>query len=112
MTHPQDLSLRDQAAGVASGELDPGEVLAATLARIEERDGQLRSVPSVFPEESQRMLAEAPRGPLYGVPIAVKDMFRLPWRGPRDGTPTADDVKKFKALASDLVHELSKKGQK
>ena len=87
MTHPQDLSLRDQAAGVASGELDPGEVLAATLARIEERDGQLRSVPSVFPEESQRMLAEAPRGPLYGVPIAVKDMFRLPWRGPRDGTP-------------------------
>ena len=32
------------------------------------------------------MLAEAPRGPLHGVPIAVKDMFSLPWRGPRDGT--------------------------
>ena len=33
------------------------------------------------------MLADAPPGPLHGVPIAVKDMFRLPWRGPRDGTP-------------------------
>jgi aspartyl-tRNA(Asn)/glutamyl-tRNA(Gln) amidotransferase subunit A len=40
-----------------------------------------------FPEESERMLAEAPPGPLHGVPIAVKDMFRLPWRGPRDGSP-------------------------
>jgi Asp-tRNA(Asn)/Glu-tRNA(Gln) amidotransferase A subunit family amidase len=31
------------------------------------------------------MLSEAPEGPLHGVPIAVKDMFALPWRAPRDG---------------------------
>ena len=31
------------------------------------------------------MLSEAPDGPLHGVPIAVKDMFTLPWRAPRDG---------------------------
>ena len=86
MIHPQDLGLREQAALVASGELDPSELLAQTLARIEERDGELNSVVAVFPEESERMLAEAPPGPLHGVPIAVKDMFQLPWRGPRDGT--------------------------
>jgi aspartyl-tRNA(Asn)/glutamyl-tRNA(Gln) amidotransferase subunit A len=80
------MSLTDQAAAVASGDLDPGELLDATLDRIEERDGPLRSIPAVFPEESRRMLQEAPSGPLHGVPIAIKDMFRLPWRGPRDGT--------------------------
>ena len=34
------------------------------------------------------MLAEAPDGPLHGVPVAVKDMFPLPWRAPRDGSDT------------------------
>jgi aspartyl-tRNA(Asn)/glutamyl-tRNA(Gln) amidotransferase subunit A len=31
------------------------------------------------------MLAEAPRGPLYGVPVAVKDEWPLPWRAERLG---------------------------
>ena len=88
MSHPQDLSLREQAAAVAAGDLDARELLSATLERIAERDGPLNSVVATFPEQSERMLAEAPRGALHGVPIGVKDMFRLPWRGPRDGTPS------------------------
>jgi Asp-tRNA(Asn)/Glu-tRNA(Gln) amidotransferase A subunit family amidase len=32
------------------------------------------------------MLAAAPDGPLRGVPVTVKDMFSLPWRGYRNGT--------------------------
>jgi aspartyl-tRNA(Asn)/glutamyl-tRNA(Gln) amidotransferase subunit A len=87
VTHPQDLSLREQAASIAAGDLDPGDLLDQTLARIEERDRELNSIVAVFPEESRRMLASAPPGPLHGVPIAVKDMFALPWRAPRDGTP-------------------------
>jgi aspartyl-tRNA(Asn)/glutamyl-tRNA(Gln) amidotransferase subunit A len=86
VTHPQDLSLRAQAAAVASGDLDASELLEATLARIDERNGPLNAVVATFPEESERMLAEAPQGPLRGVPVAVKDQFRIPWRGPRDGT--------------------------
>ena len=86
MSHPQDLPLRDQAAAIASGELDPGDLLRTTLERIEQRNGSLNAIVATFPEESERMLAEAPRGPLYGVPIAVKDQFRIPWRAPRDGT--------------------------
>jgi Asp-tRNA(Asn)/Glu-tRNA(Gln) amidotransferase A subunit family amidase len=81
------MSLREQAAAIAAGELDAAELLGATLARIEERDGELNSVVARFPEESRRMLDEAPPGPLHGVPIAVKDMFALPWRAPRDGSP-------------------------
>ena len=86
MSHPQDLSLREQAAAIAGGELDPAELLDRTLERIEERDGELNSVAATFPDDSRRMLEDAPPGPLHGVPIAVKDMFRLPWRAPRDGS--------------------------
>src|SRR5204863_9660952 len=32
------------------------------------------------------MLAQAPDGPLKGVPVAVKDQFQIPFRAPRDGT--------------------------
>jgi Asp-tRNA(Asn)/Glu-tRNA(Gln) amidotransferase A subunit family amidase len=87
MSHPQDLSLREQAAAVASGALDASELLEATFARIEERDRALNSVVVKFPDEARRMLAEAPRGPLHGVPVVVKDMFRLPWYAPTDGAP-------------------------
>lgn len=84
--HPQDLSLTEQARSVASGDLDPAELLEATLGRIEDRDGPINSVVARFPEESSRMLRDAPKGALHGVPIAVKDEFSLPWRAPRDGT--------------------------
>ena len=87
MSHPQDLSLREQAAAIAGGELDPAELLAATLERIEERDPPLRSIVDVVASEAERMLASATQGPLYGVPVAVKDMFQLPWRGPREASP-------------------------
>ena len=85
--HPQDLTLREQARAIAAGELDATELLDATLSRIEERDGPVNSIVDTFASESARMLSEAPEGPLHGVPIAVKDMFTLPWRAPRDGAP-------------------------
>lgn len=87
MSHAQDLPLREQAAGIASGELDASELLRATLERIEERNDALNCVVATFPEDSERMLAEAPDGPLRGVPVAVKDQFRIPFRAPQDGTP-------------------------
>ena len=86
MSHLQDLSLREQARGIASGEIDPSALLRATLDRIEARDETLNSVVGRFPEEAAKMLDDAPAGPLHGVPLAVKDMFALPWRAPRDGT--------------------------
>ena len=35
---------------------------------------------ATFPEESRRMLDDAPEGPLRGVPVVIKDEWPLPWR--------------------------------
>jgi aspartyl-tRNA(Asn)/glutamyl-tRNA(Gln) amidotransferase subunit A len=86
VSHPQDLGLREQAQAVADGSLDAGELLDATLARLAERDGALNSTPVVFAEEAHAMLADAPAGPLRGVPLTLKDMFTTPWRGAHSGT--------------------------
>jgi Asp-tRNA(Asn)/Glu-tRNA(Gln) amidotransferase A subunit family amidase len=85
MSTPLDLSLLQQAAAIASGELDPSELLEATLARIEERNPALNAIVATFPERSREMLAAAPPGPLHGVPIVIKDEWPLPWRAQRFG---------------------------
>jgi Asp-tRNA(Asn)/Glu-tRNA(Gln) amidotransferase A subunit family amidase len=85
MSEALDLSLRGQAAAIAAGEADAVELLEATLSRIEERNPALNAVVETFPERSREMLAAAPRGPLHGVPIVVKDEWPLPWRAQRFG---------------------------
>jgi len=85
MSEPLDLTLREQAAAIAAGDLDAGELLEACLARIEERNRALNAVVETFPERSREMLAAAPPGPLHGVPIVIKDEWPLPWRAQRFG---------------------------
>jgi Asp-tRNA(Asn)/Glu-tRNA(Gln) amidotransferase A subunit family amidase len=85
MSEPLDLPLRGQAAAIAAGELDPTELLEAALARIESRNPAINAIVATFPERSREMLAAAPRGPLYGVPVAIKDEWPLPWRAQRFG---------------------------
>jgi aspartyl-tRNA(Asn)/glutamyl-tRNA(Gln) amidotransferase subunit A len=80
-----DLSLRGQAAAIAAGEVDAGELLDATLARIERRNPAVNAVVETFPERSREMLAAAPAGPLHGVPVVIKDEWPLPWRAQRFG---------------------------
>ena len=75
-----DLPLREQAAKIAAGELDAGELLEACLARIEERNPDLNAVVATFPDRSREMLEGAPDGPLRGVPVLIKDEWPLPWR--------------------------------
>jgi len=80
-----DATLREQATALAGGEADPAELLDATLGRIQDRNPAVNAIVDTFPEESRRMLAEAPRGPLFGVPVAIKDEWPLPWRAERLG---------------------------
>jgi aspartyl-tRNA(Asn)/glutamyl-tRNA(Gln) amidotransferase subunit A len=80
-----DLTLRGQAAAIAAGDADPAALLEQALERIGERNPALNAVVETFPEHSRRMLEEAPRGPLYGVPVVVKDEWPLPWRAQRFG---------------------------
>src|SRR3954462_13990386 len=87
-----DLSLREQAGQIAAGELDPGELLDACLARIEERNPELNAVVATFPDQSREMLAAAPDGPLRGVPVLIKDEWPLPWRAETVGAATVPGV--------------------
>ncbi|HET8592831.1 MAG TPA: amidase [Solirubrobacterales bacterium] len=87
MSDALDLGLRRQAAAIAEGEIDPGELLDACLERIERRNPDLNAVIATFPEQSRRMLDEAPQGPLRGVPVLIKDEWPLPWRGHTFGAP-------------------------
>jgi Asp-tRNA(Asn)/Glu-tRNA(Gln) amidotransferase A subunit family amidase len=80
-----DLPLREQAAAIAAGDADPGELLEAALARIERRNPAVNAIVETFPERSREMLAAAPPGPLHGVPVAIKDEWPLPWRAQRFG---------------------------
>ena len=88
-----DLPLREQAAQIAAGELDPGELLDACLTRIEERNPDLNAVIATFPEESRAMLEQAPDGPLRGVPVLIKDEWPLPWRAETVGAASVPGVK-------------------
>jgi Asp-tRNA(Asn)/Glu-tRNA(Gln) amidotransferase A subunit family amidase len=88
-----DLPLREQAAGIAAGELDPGELLDACLSRIEERNPDLNAVVATFPERSREMLERAPDGPLRGVPVLIKDEWPLPWRAERVGAACVPGVR-------------------
>lgn len=85
MSAALDLGLREQAAAIAAGDADPGELLDAVLARIEQRNPALNAVVETFPERSREMLDAAPAGPLHGVPIVIKDEWPLPWRAQRFG---------------------------
>jgi Asp-tRNA(Asn)/Glu-tRNA(Gln) amidotransferase A subunit family amidase len=87
-----DLHLREQAAQIASGELDPGELLEACLTRIEERNPDLNAVVATFPDQSREMLEQAPDGPLRGVPVLIKDEWPLPWRAETIGAASVPGV--------------------
>jgi aspartyl-tRNA(Asn)/glutamyl-tRNA(Gln) amidotransferase subunit A len=80
-----DLTLRGQAAAIAAGDADPVELLEEALERIAQRNPAINAVVETFPERSRQMLAEAPPGPLHGVPVAIKDEWPLPWRAQRFG---------------------------
>jgi amidase len=76
------LELTEVARRIRVGALSPVALTRALLDRIEKLDGRLRAYATVTPElaleQAQRAEAEIGRGmirgPLHGVPIAVKDL--------------------------------------
>ena len=95
---------------IARGAVSPVDLTELMLERIELHDGRLHSYATVAADVSRRAAAEAAkeikagrsRGPLHGVPIAVKDVFYTTdirtglgssiyqdWRAPFESTATA-----------------------
>ncbi len=71
-------------AAIARKEVSPRDVVEACLARIEQLDGVLRSYITVLSDEARKEARRAEqeigqgnyRGPLHGIPLAVKDIFQ------------------------------------
>jgi aspartyl-tRNA(Asn)/glutamyl-tRNA(Gln) amidotransferase subunit A len=80
------MSIAHLAGRIRARELSPREAVAESLARIERVDGVLNSFITVRGDEALAEAAElerrAERGPLHGVPVAVKDVIDV------RGTPT------------------------
>ncbi|MGH6622898.1 MAG: amidase [Burkholderiaceae bacterium] len=76
------LDLTDVGRRIAAREISSVEVTRAVLERVAQLDGRLRSYACVTPELALRAAEEADReigrglhrGPLHGVPVAVKDV--------------------------------------
>jgi aspartyl-tRNA(Asn)/glutamyl-tRNA(Gln) amidotransferase subunit A len=80
---PTGLTIHELAERFRRRELTPSEVTRAYLARIEALDPQVKAYLTVMADQAVRRAADAdarfeagtPRGPLDGVPIAVKDVL-------------------------------------
>ncbi len=110
--------------GIASKQLSPVDVTSAMLQRIEQRDSRLKSYATVMTEQAMAAARAAEReinagtyrGPLHGVPIAVKDLCFT--KGVRtmgaakvlaDHIPTFDGtvIAKLKAAGAILLGKLN-----
>jgi Asp-tRNA(Asn)/Glu-tRNA(Gln) amidotransferase A subunit family amidase len=79
VTDPTALSARAAAREIADGRLTAEALAGACLDRIAAREGVVGAFEYLDREqalnEARRRDAEPPRGPLHGVPIAVKDLI-------------------------------------
>ena len=118
------LSVAELGRLIRSREVSPVEATEAYLERIDRIDGQLNSYITVCHDEARQAAREAEqaiaagqyRGPLHGIPVAVKDQFdtagirttygsALEW----DHVPTSDAVvvAKLKEAGAVLLGKLN-----
>src|SRR5947199_10746287 len=77
------LTITEAAVGLRRKEFSPLDLTRACLERIEAVDGKLHSFITVTgdvalkqaKQAEQEFLADKDRGPLHGIPIALKDLY-------------------------------------
>ena len=109
------ITIADAARLIAARELSPVELVQAKLARIEALDPQINAFINCTTEHALRqaraaeaeLAAGAPRGPLHGIPFALKDIYAT------SGIPTTghskvckDNVPREDAAEWDRAHPL------
>ena len=99
-----DLTAADLCRAMSEGRLQPSEVMEATLDRIGAVNPKVNAIVAL--RDGDDLLAEAraldgatPTGPLFGLPVAVKDLqatkdLRTTWGSPlyAEHVPQADDL--------------------
>ncbi len=83
-------------AELSSGRLSTAELMRATLDRIEAVNGQVNAIVGLRPPrdllaEAQAMDAGENKGPLHGIPIAVKDLVNVAGIVSTQGSPIFQD---------------------
>jgi len=76
-------TIAEASAALAAGEVSPVELVETCLRRIEARDGTLHSYVLALPEAARAAAKAAEqdlrrgerKGPLHGIPIALKDIY-------------------------------------
>lgn len=97
-----DLSLTEAAAMLAAGRVTPLDLTEAVLARIEDLDGRLFAYVTVTRDHAltaartatEERAAGLNRGPLHGIPLAVKDLCET------DFAPTSGGMALHRAAAT------------
>ncbi len=92
-------TLEEAAGALRAGSLDVVELTEIMLARVEALDPELRAYETVAPEsarsEARRLADEllrgVDRGPLHGIPIAIKDLCDTAGLRTAAGTRVLDD---------------------
>lgn len=106
-----DLSATELVRRTQAREVSPADLVEAALARIAERDPGLNAF-SVVRSEGARAEAQAPRrGPLHGLPVAVKEELDVEgcvttFGGRGNSTPAAADsevVRRLRAAGAIVV---------
>ena len=92
MSNVLDLSGRQQASAIASGELTAEALMGVTLERVGAVNGALNAIVSL--REPEALMAEAraadkagPGGPLHGLPMAIKDLANVKGLPTSHGSP-------------------------
>ncbi|HEY1798334.1 MAG TPA: amidase [Stellaceae bacterium] len=84
MADPTQLSLAEASRAIAAGTLSPVDLTAGYLERIAALDGELHSYLLTLPDAALAAAREAEaeikagrrRGPLHGMPIGLKDIYK------------------------------------
>ena len=109
---------------IRSGEVSPVEVTEAYLARISALNGEIRAYLTVTAEQARQQASEAAeeiaggnyRGPLHGVPVAVKDQIYTEGIRTTGGSPVFDEfvpefdatvIARLKAAGAVLLGKLN-----
>lgn len=78
ITRPCELTLTEAASALAAGDLSPAALLEDCLARVDESEGAIKAWNSLDRDaamiEAHRIARTPYSGPLWGVPIAIKDI--------------------------------------
>lgn len=79
------LSIQEASTDLRSGLVTPTELLSEVLEQIDARDGQIQAFVTVLREEAFKEAEQAEneqrtglfRGPLHGIPLAIKDLVAV-----------------------------------